>query len=563
MAGRREFERHDCIDAVLSVVDGPSERGFETRPDRPNGFGIQQQHGLFMMAIDPIELELTRNFLEAAADEMGITLQRLAFSANIKERRDFSCALFNAGGELLAQAAHIPVHLGSMPASVTAVRERLGALSEGDVAIVNDPFAGGTHLPDITLVTPIYHDGALAGYAASRAHHSDVGGISPGSMTLSRHIDEEGIRIEPSLLYCAGARNETLLERILSAVRTPEERVGDLEAQTAANLVGSRAIHSMLQRQGREVLSHYGAALLDYSQKFMAQTIIAIPDGDWYFEDALDDDGAGSGPVTIRVKLRIVRDRAVIDLRASDRQVPGCVNCPEAVTKSAVYYCFACLLDEQMPLNGGCFRNIDVLSEPGTVVHAVYPAAVVAGNVEASQRIVDVLFGALAAALPDRIPAASCGTMNSIALGGNGWTYYETVGGGTGAGPGYNGESSIQCHMTNTLNTPAEAIEIQYPLRVRRFERAAKTGGAGRFSGGDGTIRELEALQDCEGTLLSDRRVLSPYGINGGASASRGENSLVYADGSTTRLGGKSRFVLRRGERLRVQTPGGGGWGGA
>lgn len=512
-----------------------------------------------LTSVDPIELELMRNFFEAAADQMGITLQRVAFSANIKERRDFSCAIFDESGELLAQAAHIPVHLGSMPASVAAVRQRLGALSEGDVAIVNDPFAGGTHLPDITIVAPICHQGRVIGYAANRAHHADVGGSSPGSMTLSRHIDEEGIRIEPSLLYRGGRRDEALVQRILRAVRTPDERLGDLDAQLASNSVGTRAIERLAEREGVEKLRTYGRALLDYSQAFMARAIGEIPPGQYAFEDVMDDDGAGTAMIPIRVRLIIEGDRAVADFRDSADQVPGCINCPEAVTRSAVYYCFACLLAERVPFNAGCFRNIEVLTRPGSVLHATYPAAVVAGNTETSQRVVDVVFGALAQALPQRIPAASCGTMSGVALGGSGWTYYETIGGGSGAGPRFSGESAVQCHMTNTLNTPAEALEMQYPLRVRRFERAASTGGDGHHRGGDGIIREIETLADCEGTILSDRRSSRPYGLATGGPAAWGKNAIIDADGSETELAGKARFTLRQGQVLRIQTPGGGG----
>lgn len=516
------------------------------------------------MTVDAVELELMRHLLEAAADEMGITLRRVAFSANIKERRDFSCAVFDADGELLAQAAHIPVHLGSMPASVAAVRQRLGAMREGDVAIVNDPFAGGTHLPDITIVSPIYYGGELIGYAANRAHHADVGGASPGSMTLSRHIDEEGIRIEPSLLYCEGRRAEGLFERILSAVRTSDERLGDLDAQLAANHVGARAIQRLVEREGAQKLRFYGPALLDYSQAFMGRTIEQIPDGQYAAEDVLDDDGAGGGPVTIRVTVRIGGARATVDFRESDAQVAGCVNCPDAVTRSAVYYCFACLLEDAVPLNGGCFRTIEVLTRPGTLVHAIYPAAVVAGNTETSQRVVDVVLHALSQVLPARIPAASCGTMSSVALGGtrddgSAWTYYETVGGGCGAGPGWDGESAVQCHMTNTLNTPAEAIELQYPLRVRAFE-AQDNGGAGRHRGGGGIVRRIESLAECEGTLLADRRKTAPYGLNGGSPGGLGADRIVDGDQATA-LAGKSRFTLRRGHCLEIRTPGGGGWG--
>jgi N-methylhydantoinase B len=494
---------------------------------------------------------------------MGITLQRVAFSANIKERRDFSCALFDASGVLLAQAAHIPVHLGSMPASVAAVRERLGAMYDGDVAIVNDPYAGGTHLPDVTLVSPIHEAGMLVGYAANRAHHADVGGISPGSMTLSRHIDEEGLRIEPALLYWAGEPDEVLFERVFAAVRTPSERLGDLEAQRAANHVGAEAFRRMVRRQGADAVAHYGRALLDYSAAFMARAIDAIPDGTYAFDDEMDDDGTGAGPIPVRVVITITGDRAVVDLTGSADRVAGCVNCPAAVTRSAVYYCFACLLGEDVPLNGGCFRNIDVRTRPGSLLHAEYPAAVVAGNTETSQRVVDVVFGALARALPDRIPAASCGTMSSIALGGGpadgnrNWTYYETIGGGCGAGPAWDGASAVQCHMTNTLNTPAEALEMQYPLRVRRFERAAHTGGAGAHRGGDGIVRQIEALAPCEGTLLGDRRRTRPYGLAGGAAGAGAAGGVTDVRWES----GKVQFSLKPGDVLTVQTPGGGGWG--
>ncbi|QOV90318.1 hydantoinase B/oxoprolinase family protein [Humisphaera borealis] len=537
------------------------------------------------MVCDPIELEILRNLFEAAAEEMGITLARVAYSANIKERRDFSCALFDANGQLLAQAAHIPVHLGSMPASVAAVRQRLGDLAEGDVAIVNDPFAGGTHLPDITIVSPIYatdeaaasgsaedstgtqttSKSQLIGFAANRAHHADVGGASPGSMTLSTHIDDEGLRLEPALLYRGGVRDEVLWLRIITSVRTPEERVGDLEAQLAANAVGARALQRMAQRRGRETVMRYGGALQDYSASFMAATVAAIPDGVYRFSDAMDG-GRDHAAVRIDVVLTVAGDRVTADFSGSGDQVAGCINCPEAVTRSAVYYCLSCLLEPGVPLNGGAFRNIDVITRPGSVVHAVHPAAVVAGNTETSQRVVDVVFGALAQAMPGRIPAASCGTMSSVALGGvradaTPWTYYETIGGGSGASPDGDGASAVQCHMTNTLNTPAEAIELQYPLRVLRFERAAGTGGAGHHRGGDGIVREILALSPCEGTILADRRNSVPFGQRGGEPGAAGRDVIVSADGTVTPIAGRSRFVLTAGDALRIQTPGGGGYG--
>jgi N-methylhydantoinase B len=526
------------------------------------------------MVIDPIELELFRNLFEAAAEEMGITLQRVAFSANIKERRDFSCALFDASGELLAQAAHIPVHLGSMPASVAAVRKRLGDLEAGDVAIVNDPFAGGTHLPDITIVTPVFHEGRLFGYAANRAHHADVGGDSPGSMTLSTHIDQEGVRMEPTLLYQKGVRDEAMLQRLLSAVRTPDERLGDLDAQIAANNVGVQSLLRMVRGRGAETVVRYGKALLDYAHEFMARALAAIPAGEWTFQDVMDDDGAGNGPVPIRANITTGGGRVIVDLRDSGGQAAGCINCPQAVTRSSVYYCFACVMNAMNPtiadaggppLNGGCFRDIEVLTAPGSVLDAQYPAAVVAGNTETSQRVVDVVFGALAKALPDMVPAASCGTMSSVALGGvtasgEPWTYYETIGGGSGAGPGYDGASAVQCHMTNTLNTPAEAIELQYPLRIRQFEAAPESGGAGRHRGGDGIVRVLEALEPYEGTLLGDRRLSQPFGLQGGQPARSGMNVLAGTSGERS-LPGKTSIKLAAGDRLVIRTPGGGGFG--
>jgi N-methylhydantoinase B len=319
----------------------------------------------------------------------------------------------------------------------------------------------------------------------------------------------------------------------------------------------------MIDRHGMDAVMNYGRALLDYAQFFMSKTIGGIPNGQYRFEDAMDDDGAGNGPVPITAVIRIEGDRAVVDLTGSADQVAGCINCPPAVARSAVYYCFACLLDERVPLNGGSFRNIECLTRPGSVVHAVYPAAVVAGNTEISQRMVDVVFGALAQALPDKIPAASCGTMSSVALGGEGWTYYETIGGGSGAGPDADGASCVQCHMTNTLNTPAEALELQYPLRVRRFERAENTGGDGQHRGGDGIIRAIEALQDCTGTLLGDRRRISPYGLAGGAKGKRGKDGIIKSVVSSETIWstGKVQFSLNRGDVLSVRTPGGGAWG--
>ena len=533
---------------------------------------------------DPILLQLTRSLLEAAAEVMGVTLRRVAFSANIKERRDFSCALFDGRGRLLAQAAHIPVHLGSMPASVQAVLQKLGTLADEDVAIVNDPYAGGTHLPDITLVSPIYSEGQLIGYSACRAHHADVGGITPGSMSLARHIDEEGHRISPSLLYQGGQAHGPVMDALLAAVRNPDERRGDLEAQLAANTIGVRAVQRLAGQFGRQHLAEYSQALLDYSAAFMGRAIAAIPEGIYRFEDCMDDDGFAARGIAIRVTLTIRAGRAIVDLRDTADGVEGPINCPRAVACSAAYYCFACLLDEAVPFNDGCFSMIDVLTRPGSLVDAQYPRPVVAGNTETSQRVVDVVFGALAQALPGRIPAASSGTMSSLALGGTSnctpkpppppspgvpgegeipsvWTYYETIPGGAGGGPHGCGAHAIHTHMTNTLNTPAEALELQYPLRVRRFERWGGSGGAGQNAGGDGAVREIEILSDIEGTILSERRRFAPWGLAGGQPGSPGVNTLIHADGSLQNLDGKAHFRAGPGCRIRIVTPGGGGWG--
>jgi N-methylhydantoinase B len=418
-------------------------------------------------------------------------------------------------------------------------------------------------LPDITLVSPIYFEQALIGYSASRAHHADVGGVTPGSMTLARHIDDEGHRMAPALIYQAGKPNPAVLDPFLAAVRNPSERLGDLEAQLAANTIGVRGVQRLATQFGPEHLLTYSQALLDYSAAFMARAIAAIPPGVYRFEDQMDDDGFEAQHIPIRVTLTIQPDKAIVDLSETADAVPGPINSPRAVACSAAYYCFACLLDGAVPLNDGCFSAIEVITRPGSLVDAQYPSAVVAGNTETSQRVVDTVFGALAQALPERIPAASAGTMSAFALGsrdGPVWTYIETIPGGAGAGPQRNGASAVHTHMTNTLNTPAEALEMQYPLRVVRFERAAGSGGAGLHRGGDGVVRELEILADVEGTILSERRRTRPWGLAGGEAGAAGVNTLIQPDGSQTPLGGKVHFTAGPGSRIRIVTPGGGGW---
>ncbi|MBN2431777.1 MAG: hydantoinase B/oxoprolinase family protein [Acidobacteria bacterium] len=516
--------------------------------------------------LNPILLEVFQNLFSSIAEEMGVALCRSAFSPNIKERKDFSCALFDEAGDMIAQAAHIPVHLGSAPLSVQGVLATL-ELTDGDMAMVNDPYAGGTHLPDITVMAPV----TLAGhrfYVANRAHHSDIGGISAGSMPLSTRIEEEGVRIPPRHIFRNGRLDEDLLHEILDQSRTPQERRGDLEAQFAANYLGIQRLHDTTQRYPPAEMARYARGLLAYAETMTRRMLAGIPDGVYEAEDYLDDDGFTSEKIPIRVRLTISGDRAVVDFTGSADQVPGSINCVRAVTVSAVFYCFKCLAAQSIPANSGGMRPLEVITPAGSVVAAEYPAAVAGGNVETSQRIVDVVFRALAGCLPDRIPAASQGTMNNISIGGRDpfrqrpFTYYETLGGGTGGGPGWAGISGIHSHMTNTLNTPVEVIRREYPFRIRAYHLRRDSGGRGRFPGGDGLVREYEFLSDDqEVTLLTERRRLAPYGLAGGGDGSPGRNRLLRADGREEKLGGKCTVRVNRGDVLRVETPGGGGWG--
>jgi N-methylhydantoinase B len=517
-------------------------------------------------AIDPIRLEVLKNRFASLTEEMGAVLQRTAFSPNIKERRDFSCALFDRDGEMLAQAAHIPVHLGSMPLSVAAAIRRVD-LEPGDMVMLNDPYCGGTHLPDITLVMPIFHGGSSpAFYLANRAHHADVGGISAGSLPLSTEIFQEGLRIPPVRIVRQGRLDGELLAVLLANVRTPVEREGDLNAQIAANRVGERRLLEIIDRYGLSETTCYGQALLDYGETLMAAVIAAIPDGCYRFEDVLDDDGAGHGPIPIRCQLTVAGSRVHIDFSACAAQVAGCVNAVRAITLSAVFYVFRLLAPEDIPGSAGCMRPIAVRTVPGTVVDCTFPAAVAGGNVETSQRIVDVLLGALAQALPALIPAASCGSMNNLTIGGVDprsqqlFAYYETIAGGAGGGPRGRGASGLQTHMTNTLNTPIEALEHAYPLRMRRYALRDGSGGAGQHPGGNGIVRELELLDAAQITIISDRRNRGPYGLAGGAPGRPGRNALLR-EGQLLELPGKCSLAGRSGDVLIIETPGGGGWG--
>jgi N-methylhydantoinase B len=556
------------------------------------------------MRQDPIELEIFKNIYHSIAEEMGAALRRTAFSPNIKERRDYSCAVFDARGEVIAMGDHMPVHLGSMPMSVRAAIESF-PLSPGDVVMLNDPFRGGTHLPDITLVAPVYVQhkrrgqdalataGEDAGaakdpsrprghltrpdfYVASRAHHADVGGTYPGSMGLCREIYQEGLRIPPVRIMRSGAMEPDVLALLLSNVRTPSEREGDLLAQIAACHTGAERLREVCARYGLARAQSASRALLDYSERMMRAFLARVPRGTYRAEDFMDSDGISDRPVKIVVAVKFggnLRSRVpthpvvTIDFTGSDPQVEGSINAVEAITYSACFYVFRCLLEEDVPATSGLMRPIRVIAPSGSVVNARPPAAVAGGNVETSQRIVDVLLRALAQAVPERVPAAASGTMNNLTIGGmdprtgEPFAYYETIAGGMGARPTKPGVSGVHTHMTNSLNTPAEALEYSYPLRVRQYSLRPGSGGDGKHRGGDAIVREIEVLTEAEVTLLADRRLRGPWGLSGGGDGLPGNASVLRRDGAVEKLPGKTNVRLAKGERIRIETPGGGGWG--
>jgi N-methylhydantoinase B len=515
-----------------------------------------------------VRLALVRGLFAACAEEMGITLMRSAYSPNIKERLDFSCAVFDGRARLVAQAAHIPVHLGSLPRAVEAALER-APFEDGDAVMLNDPYRGGTHLPDLTLVSPVFLPGRRRPdfFVASRAHHADIGGAAPGSMPLARTIYEEGFRSPPVFLVRGGRVVTDVLALLLANVRTAEERRADLEAQLGAQTTGARRLVEMAERNGPRELVSEAARLLAHGERVMRAAFAALPRGAWSFEDALDEDGLGHGPIPLRVRVRFAGEGAVVDFRGSSPQVEGPVNAVEAVTFAATQYALRCVLGGDLPVDHGAFRPVQVIAPRGTVVNARPPAAVSAGNVETSQRIVDVVLGALARALPERVPAASSGTMNNLLIGGAGtsgesFAYYETLAGGHGAGPGWDGASAMQAHMTNTRNTPVEALEHAYPLRVIETRIRRGSGGKGRWRGGDGVVRTLELTAAAQVTVISERRLRGPYGLRGGEPGAPGTNSTRgSAKGSARRRPGKFQIALPSGARLTIATPGGGGFG--
>ena len=516
-----------------------------------------------------IHREIMKNLFSSVAEEMGVRLQRAAYSPNIKERCDFSCALFDDRGQLIAQAEHIPVHLGAMPLSVQACIKDM-PLFPGDVAMVNDPFHGGTHLPDITLVSPVFVKGPdsprLLGFVANRAHHADVGGISAGSMPLAEELYQEGLVIPPLRLVQSGEINQDVWKLILANVRTPDERAGDLQAQLAANRTGIGRLLELVERYGADQIREDMKDLLEYSERMTRQLLHTLPDGTYRYQDTLDDDGITTEPVTIQVSITISGDEARVDFSGTDAQRRGSINAVYPITLSATAYVFRCLLGLDIPGNSGCLVPIQVVVPERTVVNACSPAAVAGGNVETAQRIVDVVLGALAQACPERIPAGSQGTMNNVTIGGwdqhrqQPFAYYETLGGGMGAHPKSDGPSAIHSHMTNTMNTPVEALEYAYPFRVARYAVRRGSGGEGRHRGGDGICRDLEILSPAQVTILSERRTRGPYGLNGGQPGHPGNNRLLR-DGQTRDLPSKCQVEVQPGDILQIETPGGGGYG--
>ena len=521
------------------------------------------------MSVDAISLEVFRNLLTSAAEEMGLALCRTAYSTNIKERRDYSCAVFGPDGTMVAQAAHIPVHLGAMTASVRAALDRL-ALAPGDIAVLNDPYLGGTHLPDVSLMAPVYVDSddgpLLVGYVANRGHHADIGGMVPGSLPLSTSLHQEGVIIPPLKLVEAGVLNEGLLELICRNTRTPVERRGDFAAQIAAVRTGEHRLLELVRRYGLVDVHEHMDALLDYAESLTRAALRSLPTGTYTFEDVMEGDGFTEEPLRIMCAVTLGGEGITFDLTGTAGQVSGCINTPLAVTESAALYVTRALVGGDIPANDGVRRAVTLIAPLGCMVNAQSPHAVSGGNVETSQRITDVMLGALAKAAPGLIPAASQGTMNNLLIGGSDersgapFVYYETIAGGLGAGPRGAGASAIQSHMTNTLNTPVEALEYAFPLRVRRYAVRRGSGGQGAHAGGDGVVREIEFLSPAHVTIISERRTTRPYGLNGGGDGQPGRN-IVDRGGTATEVGAKVELDVLPGDRFRVETPGGGAWG--
>lgn len=526
--------------------------------------------------VDAVELAVFQSVVHSIAEEMGAALRRTALSPNIKERRDYSCAVFDGQGRVIAMGDHMPVHLGSMPMSVRAAIAAI-QFAPGDIAILNDPYAGGTHLPDITMVLPVFvkDRDVPAFYVCNRAHHADVGGRFAGSMGPANEIFQEGIRIPPVCIVHGSVLDREMLDLILLNVRTPREREGDLDAQIGAGRVGEQRVGELAAKYGLARMESLIEELLDHSEKLVRAELSKMPAGKFTAEDWLDGDGVDDAPVRIAVELEInpTAGSIEVDFSGSSAQVKGSMNAVFAITLSACFYVLRCLLNEDAPATEGIMRPLTLVAPARTIVNPIPPAAVAGGSVETSQRIVDVLMRALAKAIPERVPAASAGTMTNLTIGGldmrrgdllsaEPFTYYETMAGGMGARPGMNGISGVHTHMTNSLNTPIEALEYAYPFRVRRYAYRCGSGGAGQFRGGDGLIREIEMLTDAQVTLLAERRVIPPYGLQGGEDGTPGGAWLLKAGtNEDLELPAKFSRQVSRGDVLRIESPGGGGWG--
>ena len=521
--------------------------------------------------VDPITLEVVKNSLIEISEEMGVTLKRASYSPNIKERNDFSCALFREDSRMISQAEHLPVHLGSMIFSVKQALEDFGIenIEDGDMVVLNDPYRGGTHLPDITLIAPIYYNGELVAFSANRAHHADIGGISPGSMCgTSTEVCQEGVRIPPVKLYKKGKPVDDIFKLILAQVRTPQERIGDLRAQAAANLIAKRRTVDLIEKYGLDIVRECTEELMNYSERKTRAEIEKIPDGEYVFTDYMEGDGIEDKSFKIQVKITVKNSDMIFDYTGTDKQASGPINAVLAVTTSATYYVVRCITDPTIPPNSGHYRPVQIIAPEGTLVNPVFPAPVAGGNVETSQRITDVLLGALAQIIPERVIAACNGSMTSITWGGvnpedgKPYAYYETLGGGFGARPTKDGIDGIHTHMTNTQNTPIEALEIKFPIRIDKYALRPDTGGAGKYRGGCGIERNIRLIKgEARISILAERHSLHPYGLNGGEPGGLGESLIYTKSGETIKLKSKDTAILKEGDLWIIRSPGAGGYG--
>jgi len=493
---------------------------------------------------------------------MGNLIQRSSISINIKDRKDFSCALFDSNGNMIAQASHIPVHIGSMSHNVKSIIKDCD-VREGDIFISNDPFNGGTHLPDITCMAPFFYKNNLELFLATRGHHSDIGGISPGSMPISKNIHEEGLLIKTTLIRRKKRTRNKVIQNIAKSSRTPEERHGDLKAQIATLDFAEEKLHEIYRKYSPDKMRASIRAIKKYTRRFFREMIKLLPDGEYSFSDFLENDGIENKRYKIKLKITIKKNKILLDFKGTSKQAKGPINCPKSVTYSSVLYCFQCLIGENIPKNEELLKFLKIKIPRDSIVNAKFPSAVAAGNVETSQRIVDVVFGALAKAIPNRIPAASGGSMNNISIGDieNSFAYYETIGSGSGAGKGFDGEDAIQTHMTNTLNTPIEIIENELPIRITNYSIRKNKKNNSLYKGGRGIRRTYNFKKNVQISIITERRTMRPYGLSGGDKGQSGENFLITKNNKRIRLPSKVSVECKKGESIEINSPGGGSWG--